>query len=211
MRALGISTRSSSSAALASASPATETLPDLRNSSAIWNPTLNTGLSADSESWKTIPMLRPQTSRRSRAGSVSRSRPWNRIEPELTYAGGVSRMPITACPVIVLPDPDSPRIATVSPRRTSNETSRTMSMVSPPVRICTPSERTDSSSRDAGSVRGAGAVGRSPTGVVLGLHGHLRLAGSRASRSASPTSTNARIVMARKMLGNSRTWNAVRR
>ena len=57
----------------------------------------------------------PRMSRCSLADIVSRSRPLKRISPPVTKPGGLSRIPMMACALTDLPQPDSPRIASVSP------------------------------------------------------------------------------------------------
>ncbi len=116
-RAPGMRTRSISSTALARAS-----LRDMPrctvNISASWSPTVSTGFRADSASWKTIAISAPRIRRRSSSLSFSRSRPWKTTSPPVIRPGGVSRMPMTACAVTDLPDPDSPSTARVSPSST---------------------------------------------------------------------------------------------
>ena len=63
--------------------------------------------------------------RRSRAPRPASSVPRNRIEPEL-----LSTMRITVWAVLVLPQPDSPTSATISPSPTENETPSTAWTVS---------------------------------------------------------------------------------
>ena len=58
----------------------------------------------------------PRMRRVSRAGARSRSAPRNRTSPA-TRAGGLSSRPITAPTLTLFPEPDSPRMPTVSPRR----------------------------------------------------------------------------------------------
>ena len=41
--------------------------------------------------------------------------PWKRISPCGILPGGMSRMPMIACAVTDLPEPDSPSTASVSP------------------------------------------------------------------------------------------------
>src|SRR4051812_26318950 len=76
---------------------------------------LNTGFSADSASWKIIAIWLARTLRRSFSGSLSRSTPRYLTSPLVMKPGGLSRMPMIACAVTDLPQPDSPRIARVSP------------------------------------------------------------------------------------------------
>jgi hypothetical protein len=86
-----------------------------RNISAICQPTGKTGFRDDRASWKIIEISGPLILRRSTVFRVSRSRPRKRIFPEGILAGGMSRMPMMACAVTDFPDPDSPRMASVSP------------------------------------------------------------------------------------------------
>ncbi len=87
----------------------------MRKSSAICQPTGNTGLRLDSASWKTIAMDSPRRARRSSSLIFSRSSPLNRTSPPVTNPGGVSRIPMIAWAVTLLPEPDSPSTARVSP------------------------------------------------------------------------------------------------
>ncbi len=112
--ALGIFTRSSSSTARLRAS-ARLTPRRTRSCSSIWKPTVNTGFSADSASWKIMATLSPRTARRRSGDAVSSSSPRKRTDPPVTNAGGLSRMPMTVCAVTLLPEPDSPSTARVSP------------------------------------------------------------------------------------------------
>ena len=79
---------------------------------------MNTGFSEDSASWKMIAMPSARTSLRRSSSTASRFSPWKRISPPVTTAGGTSRMPMIACAVTLLPDPDSPSTASVSPAST---------------------------------------------------------------------------------------------
>ncbi|RPK86314.1 hypothetical protein EES47_20960 [Streptomyces sp. ADI98-12] len=115
--AAGMRTRSISSTAFALAS-----LRDMPrctvNISPSWSPTVSTGLSEESASWKIIAISAPRTLRRRSSLRGSRSRPSKRIWPPVMCPGGVSRMPMTAWAVTDLPEPDSPRTASVSPAST---------------------------------------------------------------------------------------------
>ena len=88
-----------------------------RSASMIWNPTVYTGLSAVIGSWKITAISLPRTSRSSRSGMPRSSRPSSLIEP-LTFAFAGSS-PSSAIELELLPEPDSPTIASTSPRRTS--------------------------------------------------------------------------------------------
>ncbi len=116
-RAAGMRTRSISSIALTLASD--RDIPRCTtNISPSCSPTLSTGFSEDSASWKIMAISWPRIRRRCSGLSVSRSRSLKRISPPLIFPGGVSRMPMTACAVTDLPEPDSPRTASVSPAST---------------------------------------------------------------------------------------------
>ena len=71
-----------------------------------WRPTESIGWSEVIGSWKTIPMSRPETARRARASSRSKSLPPNSARPSTTAPAG-SR-PSSASIDIVLPLPLSP-------------------------------------------------------------------------------------------------------
>ena len=87
-----------------------------RIAAAIASPTRYTGVSADSGSWNTIEMPAPRMRDISLSLRPSSSRPRKRTEP-VTFAFVGSR-PIAASEDTDLPEPDSPTIASVSPRRT---------------------------------------------------------------------------------------------
>src|SRR5690606_16200042 len=61
-------------------------------------------------------MRLPLMARRSAVGIVKRSRPSNSTSPEVISAGGMSSRFITAAAETDLPEPLSPRMASVSPR-----------------------------------------------------------------------------------------------
>ncbi|RPK51198.1 hypothetical protein EES40_04380 [Streptomyces sp. ADI93-02] len=116
-RAAGMRTRSISSIALALASP--RDIPRCTtNISPSCAPTLRTGFSEDSASWKIMAISWPRIRRRSSFLSFSRSRSLKRISPPLIRPGGMSRMPMIAWAVTDLPEPDSPSTARVSPSDT---------------------------------------------------------------------------------------------
>src|SRR5829696_2735855 len=94
----------------------------MRNISAICQPTGKTGFSDDNASWKIIETSGPRVRRRWSSGIDSRSWPQYRMCPPGMTAGGESRMPMMACAVTDLPEPDSPRIASVSPEWRSKDT-----------------------------------------------------------------------------------------
>src|SRR5688572_18114342 len=68
-------------------------------------------------------MPAPRTWRISVSGSASRSRPWNNTRPPVIFPGSWRRIIENA--VTDLPLPDSPTSPSVSPLRTSNDTSLT--------------------------------------------------------------------------------------
>ncbi len=63
-------------------------------------------------------ILAPRILRRCSPDIFSMSCPRKRISPCGILAGGMSRMPMMACAVTDLPDPDSPSTASVSPALT---------------------------------------------------------------------------------------------
>src|SRR5882724_10394673 len=83
-----------------------------------------TGLRLVIGSWKIMATSLPRTSRIACSGSVRRSRPASLMLPWIRpLSCGMSRMMERA--VTLLPEPDSPTIATVSFAATSNDTFRT--------------------------------------------------------------------------------------
>src|SRR5207244_283447 len=62
-----------------------------RTASAIWLPTVNTGLSDVIGSWKIMARPAPRTARMSRSGSVRRSRPSKKASPPTMRPGGGTR------------------------------------------------------------------------------------------------------------------------
>ena len=121
--AAGIRTRSSRR--MVSASAAARDRPRCWiSASAIWKPMVSTGLRLVIGSWKIIATSLPRMSFISASGSVSRSRPESMMRPSLRPLSlGMSRMIDSA--VTLLPEPDSPTIATVSRGAISKETLRT--------------------------------------------------------------------------------------
>ena len=98
--------------------------------SAIWSPTVNTGLRLVIGSWKIMAMSRPRNLRSAFAGSLARSttgpsRVRNRISPPTMRPGGFGISPMIDRLVTDLPEPDSPTTASVSPASSVNETSST--------------------------------------------------------------------------------------
>src|SRR5215203_6033328 len=93
--------------------------------SVIWRPTLIVGSSEVMGSWKTIAIFDPRIPCIRFSESSRRSCPSKRTSPPLTmlFASGSSRMMLFA--VTLLPLPDSPTMASVSPRLRSKVTPRT--------------------------------------------------------------------------------------
>ena len=113
----GMPTRCShSSASAAAAAPLATAWRS--STSTIWSPQVMTGFRLSAGSWKIMPMRRPRTSRIAYSGSASNSVPPCRTLPSgIHAASGSRRMMVSA--VIDLPQPDSPTMAKVSPRRIS--------------------------------------------------------------------------------------------
>ena len=82
-----------------------------RTASAIWFPAFIVGFSDRDGSWNTIAMFVPRCLRISSSVSPTSSAPANLAEPVTTAACG--RSPISARQLTVLPDPDSPTMASV--------------------------------------------------------------------------------------------------
>ena len=74
-------------------------------------------------SWKMTPMRLPRYLRISLMGSFRRSTPSKRIAPERILEGGEGRRRGMHMELTDLPQPDSPTMQRISPRRTSKETS----------------------------------------------------------------------------------------
>ncbi len=88
--------------------------------------TVCSGLSEVIGSWKMMEMRLPRTCRISGSGAWSKSLPSRKISPVGCCVPGGSRRRIESAET-VLPEPDSPTSATVSPFWMSNETLRTAS------------------------------------------------------------------------------------
>ncbi len=110
---------SSSTARLRAAAPRS---PAWRSStSPIWAPTVRTGFRLVAGSWKIIAMRPPRTLRIAASGRSRSSVSPSRTEPSTTRpVSGSNRA--TESAVTLLPHPDSPTIANVSPRRMSRST-----------------------------------------------------------------------------------------
>ena len=89
--------------------------------SAICLPMVIDGFSEDIESWKIIAMRSPRMARISSSLSLSRSLPSNRISPFSMRPGGEGMRRRIDIEVTLLPEPDSPTMASVSPAATSKE------------------------------------------------------------------------------------------
>ncbi len=101
-----------------------------RIDSPIWSPTVKTGFSEVIGSWKIIAISAPRMSRIVAAPAAARSmrvpsRRAKSMRPDVMRPPPCSTRRITDSAVTDLPDPDSPTMATVSPRPTSNDSSRT--------------------------------------------------------------------------------------
>ena len=84
-----------------------------------------TGLSEVIGSWKIIEISLPRMLRMAAASRATRSTPSRRIEPPTMRPGGSATRRIRDSAVTLLPQPDSPTIASVSPRLSENETPST--------------------------------------------------------------------------------------
>src|SRR6266511_3644016 len=117
--ALGMPTRSSNSAARASA--IFLRIPKwVSSASRICRPIVRTGLRLVIGSWKIMAISRPRIPRSARSLCGIRSRPSNIARPDCTCPLRASK-PSTASDVTLLPQPDSPTMPSVSPRAMSNE------------------------------------------------------------------------------------------
>ena len=96
-----------------------------RTASLIWSPIRITGLSEVIGSWKIIEMRLPRICRISASSRESRSVPSSLISPPTMRPGGLGTSRMIDSALTLLPQPDSPTIASVSPRRTWKETSST--------------------------------------------------------------------------------------
>src|SRR6266545_4251524 len=117
--ALGMPTRSSNSAARASA--IFLRIPKwVSSASRICRPIVRTGLRLVIGSWKIMAISRPRIPRSARSLCRIRSRPSNIARPDCTCPLRASK-PSTASEVTLFPQPDSPTMPSVSPRAMSNE------------------------------------------------------------------------------------------
>src|SRR5438034_1361049 len=83
----------------------------------------STGFSEVIGSWKIIAISRPRTRRISSSESVRRSRPLKVTFPPTIWPAGCETSRMIESALTLLPQPDSPTSATVSPSFTSHETS----------------------------------------------------------------------------------------
>ena len=84
----------------------------------ICNPIGRTGFSEVIGSWKIIEISRPRTARISSSERSRRLRPSSRMRPLTTRPAGFAKSRIIESAETDLPQPDSPTIATTSPRPT---------------------------------------------------------------------------------------------
>src|SRR6516164_9053074 len=89
--------------------------------SVIWRPMVSTGLSELIGSWKIIEISLPRMSRIPRSDRASRSWPPKRMLPSTMRPGGEAIRRNMESEVTVLPQPDSPTTASVSPGATEKE------------------------------------------------------------------------------------------
>ena len=95
----------------------------MRAISPICRPTVCTGLSAVSGSWKIMAISLPRTLRTLVLGQREQVAPFHRISPSMTPSVGSSPRMLMA--VTDLPEPDSPTTANTSPRSMSKDTPST--------------------------------------------------------------------------------------
>src|SRR5581483_9168061 len=93
--------------------------------SATCMPTVSAGLSDDIGSWKIMAILLPRMSRMPASSSLKRSRPSKITSPFSIRPGGEGIRRMIERAVTLLPEPDSPTSATVSPASMSKDTSST--------------------------------------------------------------------------------------
>ncbi len=104
--------------------PRLDTSSWARSVSAIWSPTVKSGLSEAMGSWRIIAMRLPRMARISASDLSRRFSPSKPMDPAtIRAAGGRSRMSVSAS--VVLPEPDSPTMPRVFPASSVKETSST--------------------------------------------------------------------------------------
>ena len=157
----GMPTRASHSIALARAAvPRKAVCASI--ASTIWVPTRMTGLRLVPGSWKIMPMRPPRTARIDDSGSVRRSPPSRTMRPP-TMRPFSGRRRISASAVMLLPQPDSPTRAKVSPRRIDS--------CMPSIALTTPASASSATSRPSMSRvagRCAAVISSSPRGAGAG-------------------------------------------
>src|SRR5499426_3404858 len=124
---------------------------------------VSTGLREVIGSWKIIEMSLPRTARICASSSLSRSRPSSSIEPPTIRPGGSGMSRITESAVMLLPQPDSPTIASVSRGRNVNERSSTALIIPSRVKKYV---RSPATSRMGRSARPSGRAPRSATALL---------------------------------------------
>src|SRR5438876_295323 len=170
----GMPTSASSSTARSQASRR-ETGRWSRTASAIWLPTVSTGLSDVIGSWKIMARPAPRTARMSRSGSVRRSRPSKEtLPPTMRPGGGTRRMSERA--LTLFPQPDSPTSPRTRPASSANDTPST-ARASPPSRK---KEVRRSRTSRRGIYRASGG-GAASSGSTRAAGGGAKSAGSRGA------------------------------
>src|SRR5215510_2139296 len=124
---------------------------------------VSTGLREVIGSWKIIEMSLPRNARICASSSLTRSRPSSSIEPPTIRPGGSGMSRITESAVMLLPQPDSPTIASVSRGRNENERSSTALMIPSRVKKYVRSPLTSRMGRPA---RPSGRAPRSATALL---------------------------------------------
>ena len=125
-RCAGSGMRTRSSISMARLKAALRSMSRCRiSASAICLPMVITGLSDVIGSWKIIEISLPRTRRISSSLIWRRSRPPSLTEPETMRPGGSGMSRISDSAVMLLPQPDSPTIARVSPEATWKSTPST--------------------------------------------------------------------------------------
>ena len=124
----------------------------MRAISAICRPTVCTGLSAVSGSWKIMAISPPRIDRIRSSPTLRRSSPFQNTPSASMTAGGVGMRPTMLIAVTDLPEPDSPTTAKTSPRLMSKLTPSTALTTPASVlklvrRFCTDSRTRSSSGR----------------------------------------------------------------
>src|SRR6266496_3283350 len=145
-----------------------------RTISAIWSPTLNTGFSAVSGSWKIIAIWLPRSLRCCFSDIFSSDLPRRKMSPLGEVAGGAGTSPRIVIADTDFPEPDSPTMASVSPSSTCHDTPSTALTMPKSVLKCTRRSRTSS--------KGAGEPSRSISAPLLIVWDLLGLSQLRVER-----------------------------